>query len=189
MTYRKFMFWTAMISILLLFMVSLGSATDIRNNQTTYGVKGGFIGSAVYYTGDREFESAMSYSVGSFLDYKLGPRMLGGLAIDIHGISDVYETNVTLFDLSATLKAMVFSESSNLTFRPQFAFGYGNLGDYDFGTSSHLLLKAGLEIVYSSENKLSYLGEIMLIGSVDGGNDDVAITFGPALLIRGGLVF
>ena len=63
-------------------------------------------------------------------------------------------------------------------------------GDLDpYGTSNHLLLKGGLEMVISGEGNLSYLGEIMLIGSVDGGNDDVAITFGPTFIVRGGLIF
>lgn len=189
MFYRAVKILGLAFTVSFIILISLSSATDIRNSQTTFGVKGGIIGPCVYYVNDRDFKSAMSYSIGGFVDYKLGPKILGGLSLDFNGVSHVYEANVSLIDLSVTLKAMVFSPNSNLTFRPGFALGYGGLGDFDFGNSSHLLLKGGLEIVYSTENRVIWLMEIMLGGSVDGGNKDYEITFGPSLLVRSGLIF
>lgn len=180
----------ATIVAILLLCTGVSFGKNIRDVNTLIGVKGGFIGSATFYVGDFEYGSDMSYSLGGFLDYKLGPKIFGGLSLDIHGISGVYENSVTLIDLSATIKAMVYSEGSNLTFRPEFGLGYGALGDLDpYGTSSHLLLKGGCEVVFATQGNLSYLGELMLAGSLDGGNDDVAITFGPTVLVRGGIIF
>lgn len=189
MFYRLFKILGLTFIFTLLLLVSLSSATDVRNSQTTIGVKGGIIGPCAFYVNDRDFESAMSYSIGGFVDYKLGPKILGGLSLDFLGVSHIYDENVSLIDLSATLKAMIFSPNSNLTFRPGFAIGYGSLGDFSFGASSHLLLKGGLEVVYSTEDSVTWLVEIMLSGSVDGGNEDFAMTFGPMVYVRGGLIF
>ncbi len=178
------------IIVLFLFMIGLSSAADIRNAQTTFGVKGGIIGSADYYIGDFWYGSEMSYSFGGFLDYKLGPRILGGAYFDYSAVSDVYESNSSLIEIGGTLKAMVFTGNENLTFRPMVALGYGAVGEIDiYAASSHLMLKGGLEMVYTIPSGMSVLGEVLIGGSVDGGNDNFAMTFGPMVYVRGGLVF
>lgn len=190
MFYREFKIMGLTATILLLLMVSLSSATDIRNAQTTYGVKGGIIGSADYYIGDQWYGSSMSYSVGGFLDYKLGPRILGGAYFDFSGVSDVYESNSTLIEIGGTLKAMVFTGNENLTIRPMMALGYGAVGEiYQYAASSHLMLKGGVETVFTTSSGTTFLGEILIGGSVDGGNDDFEMTFGPMLYVRGGMIF
>ena len=111
MFYRLFKIIGLAAFVSLFLLIGLSSAADIRNAQTTYGVKGGIIGSADYYIGDFWYGSSMSYSVGGFLDYKLGPRFLGGVYLDFNGVSDVYESNSTLIEIGGPLKAMIFTKN------------------------------------------------------------------------------
>ena len=70
------------------------------------------------------------------------------------------------------------------------ALAYGAVGEIDpYAASSHLMLKGGVEAVFTTSGGTTFLAEFLVGGSVDGGNDDFSMTFGPMMYIRGGIVF
>jgi hypothetical protein len=183
-------FFTQLATILVvLLMVSSAFAGSVRDKNTVLGVKAGLITSGTWYVGDFEYEADMSYLLGGFVDYKLGPKITGGAALNFGGFS-AYEESSTQLDIGFTLKAMVFSETSNLTFRPGFGISYGMVGKMGpYESSEYLVLHGMIEMVIGTQSNMSYLAEIGLTGSPDGGNDDITMTTSPRLLIRGGIIF
>ena len=178
-----------MTMIIFVFLSGAALATDVRNTPTTYGVKLGLISPGTWFVGDFEYDPDMGYSIGGFLDYKLGPKISGGIDLDLNGFN-AYETSSNLINFGITLKAILYSETSNLTFRPGIGIGYGTIGKMDiYESSSYFMLKGGVEMVYSAPGGLSWLGELALIGSPDGGNDDIEMYLGTGFLLRAGLVF
>ena len=173
----------------LVFLFGTASGSDVRTAETTYGVKAGFIMPGTWYVGDYEYDADMNWSIGGFVDYKLGPKIVGTGKLDIHGFG-AYEESGMLFDIGFMMRALVYSETSNLTFRPGFGISYGALGSMGpYDGTSYLMLTGTVEIVFSSQKNFSWMGEFGLVGAVDGGNDDFTATFGPGLIIRGGMLF
>lgn len=164
-------------------------AADVRNASSIYGLKAGIVSPGTWFVGDFEYDPDMGYSLGGFLDYKLGPKITGGGYIDVHRIS-AYETSNSLFDLGVTIKAIIYSQTSSFTFKPGIGIGYGTLGKMDiYASTTYMVLKGYVDIVYSTPGSVSWLGEIGLWGSPNGGNDDFEAYFGTGLILRGGIVF
>ena len=180
------------IILALIFVAGTAYGNGFRNKTTVFGIKGGLITSGTVYVEDIfDFNTDGSYSLGGFLDYKLGPKFLGGLAVDIHNIS-AFDESETLLNLGVTLKAMIYSETSSVTFRPGISLGYGSVGGIEGAgvESSQYFTVGGLvEVVYSMPGGLSWLGEVAIYAGPSGGNSDFSITYGPLFLIRGGIAF
>ncbi len=178
----------------LIFVAGTASGKGFRDKSTVFGLKAGFITSGTVYVGngvDFDFETDGSYSLGGFLDYKLGPKFLGGLTVDIHNIS-AFDESETLLNLGVTRTALIYSETSKLTFRPGISLGYGSVGGIEGAgvESSQYFTVGGLvEVVYSMPGGLSWLGEVAIYAGPSGGNSDFSITYGPLFLIRGGIAF
>lgn len=166
------------------------SATDVRTATTTYGLKVGLTSPGTWYVGDFEYDPDMSYSFGGFLDYKLGPKISGGAALNFHGIS-AYETSNFMLDLGITIKALLYKETSDFTFRPGIGISYGSLGKMDiYAATNYMLLKGTLEVIYTpAGSNISWLGDIGLWGAPNGGNDDFEAYFDAGLILRGGIIF
>lgn len=181
------------VILAMLFLATSAFAQGFNEKETIIGFKGGLITSGSIYIEeyDWDMESDMSYSAGAFLDYKLAPKLFGGLAFDIHNMSAEGES-ARLMNFSMALKALIFSENSNMTFRPGFSLGYGIIGDIDEAgaeSSKYFTVGGFCEFVFSTQNESSYFAEIGIIAAPAGGNDDLTITFGPMFLIRGGMAF
>lgn len=175
--------------LFMLLAVNFCLAGDIRANQTTYGIKLGLISPGVWTVGDFEYDSDTEYSIGGFLDYKLGPKITGGLALNINGFG-AYETSSTLFDLGVTLKAMVFSDKSKFTFMPGIGISYGHLGKmYIYESSNYMILSGFVDAVIATPRNFSWFGELGLFGSPNGGNDDADMYLDPGLMVKAGIVF
>jgi hypothetical protein len=175
---------------LILILTATAFGGDTAEKTTYFGVKAGIISPGAFYVSDREFDSDMSYSIGGFLDYQLGPKIFGGLSLNINGFG-AYEETTTMFDLNANLKARIANEKNSLIFRPGLEIGYANMGSLgsSYESSNYLLLKGIVEVLFPSEGNLTWLGEIGIVGAPDGGNDDHEMTFGPGFFLRGGILF
>lgn len=170
-----------------------GTQGDFRAKGTVFGVKGGMILPGTIYVDDFSKGGDISFSFGGFVDYSLGEKLYGGISVDVHNMS-VYDQSKLLYDISATLKAKIFSPSKPFTFRPGIGIGYGGLPGFkadgeDVDASSYFLVKGMVEFVVHTSNRLSWLVEAAIIGAPSGGNKDYSVTFGPGALFRGGLVF
>jgi hypothetical protein len=164
-------------------------AGDIREQQTTYGFKVGLITPGIWYVGDYEYEPDAGYTLGGFLDYKLGPKISGGLALDIHKFN-AYEESGTLFDIGVTLKALIYGANSKFVFRPGFGIGYGMLGEMGiYESSTYMLLKGNVEMVILRPSGFSWLVDLGIMGAPTGGNNDADMYLDPGLFVRAGLVF
>ncbi len=182
---------TLILSIATVLLLSYATAFggDVRNTQSTYGLKAGLVSPGTWFVGDFEYGPDMGYSLGGFLDYKLGEKITGGVYVDIHGIN-AYESSSSLFDFGITLKALIYNQTSKFTFKPGIGIGYGTLGKMDiYASTNYMVLKGFVDIVHSTPGGMSWLGEVGFWGSPDGGNDDFEAYFGTGLIVRGGIIF
>jgi len=179
------------IILLALAIMSAQSAfgADVREDQTIMGVKGGLISPGTVYVEGIDYDSDISYTLGGFIDYRLAEKIFGGATLDLMNMS-AYDDNSMMIHLGVTLKALIYSEYSKLTFRPGIGIGYGRLGSLGPADGSdYFILMGGVEMIMATKSDLSWLAEIDIIGGPAGGNDEYEITFGPGFILRGGIIF
>ncbi len=112
--------------LLIVFSASFAWGENFRDKGTVYGFKVGLISPGSIDVEDFSDDGDMSYSLGGFVDYALAEKIYGGISLDLHNMS-FYDESKIMYDISGTLKAKIFSETSNLTFRPGIAIGYGGI--------------------------------------------------------------
>lgn len=178
------------IVLLALFLIvpNVFGGDEVFEKLTTFGVKGGIWKPGTVYVAGIDDDSDIGYSIEGFLDYKLAPKFSGGLALDFASLGSRDESS-TLLMIGFVMKAWIFNDDSKFLMRPGFGIAYGNLGGNDLvDATNHLILNGYFEFVLPTES-MNWLFEIGITGSVDGGNDDVEITYGPGFTLRAGLVF
>lgn len=167
-----------------------GSAATMLSRSTTVGLKAGLITSGTIYVEDGEFDSDASYSIGGFLDYRLAPKLFGGISVDAHNIS-AFDEEKMLVDAELTLKALVAGATGRVAVRPGLGIGYGTVGAISgvAESSQYLTVRGFAEVLVPLGARSAWLGEVAVLAGPSGGNSDLDITFGPMLLVRGGFVF
>ena len=179
--------YAAIVTVIVAFGAGMAGGSELRTKETTFGAKGGLFGPGTVYVEGFDYDSDMSFSFGGFLDYKLGPKMSGGVLLNFHDFSS-YESS-TLIELGFMLKGWIYKDESNMTFRPGFGISYGMMSHEGMDNTSYLIMSGLAEFVFSTSGQISYLGEIGITGALAGGNDAYDVTFGPGFTIRGGIVF
>lgn len=178
-----------LLVVMIMSITGVALGQDLREKNTVIGVKGGLISSGTVFVEDFEFDTDMSYSLGGFLDYRLAPKLLGGVAVDVHNIS-AFDESETLFNVGLALKAIIAGETSNLMFRPGLVIGYGSLGSTaETESSQYFTIGGNAELIFMTQGSFSWLGEVGIYAGPSGGNSEFDITFGPMFIIRGGIVF
>lgn len=173
---------------LLALLVSATSVQAQADKPTIFGVKAGVVGPGCVYVDDSDcFDSSVSYSLGGFVDTRLGEKLLGGIALDLHnGSSADSDFEELIYDLSLNLKADL---GETTTFRPGFGLGYAR-SDVEGETLQAMTVRALLEVILPSSGQgPNWLGEVALYASPAGGTECCDVTWGPGFYLRGGVVF
>jgi len=185
---RLTMIFTTVMAISLICSAVL-YAGDITAKNTVYGLKAGLITGGEFWIGGADPGTSASFSFGGFMDYKLGEKITGGLALEFHNMTNEDDGNI-LIDIGITLKAQIAKPSSKFIFRPGIGLAYGILGELGPAEgSNYFVLKGGSDMIIKSSNNFNWLVDVQIIGAPTGGNDDYEMTFGPMFLLRGGVVF
>jgi hypothetical protein len=130
----------------------------------------------------------MSFHLGGFVDYKLGPKISGGLVLNFSNFSYRDESS-NMLEAGFIIKAWLYGEDSNITFTPGFGISYGRLGSNDYVDGSDFFIINGLvDMIIGMEN-FDLLLELGITGSPTGGNDDWDMSYGPGFFFRGGIIF
>ncbi len=184
---------TGRISVLAAFLVlvvaspSMGSG--LLDKTTTFNVQAGLISPGTFWVGDHEGETDMSFGLGGGLDYKLGPKISGGIVGGLNNFSG-YDDSSMMLEIGFSLKAWINSTGSKLLFRPGFGISYGKLGSIGgVESSNYLVINGTAEMVIMSETGLNWLVMLGITGAPTGGNEDFDMTYGPGFILRGGVVF
>lgn len=134
-------------------------------------------------------DADISYSFGGFYDYPLSPKLTGGVAVDVDGLSYEDESG-TMFNLALTLKAVIDRPDSKILWRPGLYIGYGRGSSGALDDGADFFVVGGLvELLILSEESINWLVELAIIGGPSGGNEDYEITYGPGFRLRGGISF
>lgn len=172
--------------------VSLAEAQDdsmagFLSRETTVGVKGGLTYPGCVYIEDSDcLDSDVNWSLGGFLDYQLSPQFLGGVYLDLDGLSGDFVDDDIFAEVGFALKAQIGGDISPALIRPGFSVGLGRAFDLE---TTHLTIKGLVEVVVPTGGRIAWMGEAALWAGPAGGNEDVDVTFGPGVIVRGGVIF
>lgn len=196
---------TALISYILVMLFCLSSGVTAQNlikrgfgskHRTLVGFKGGIINQTDYHAVPvsdtlKEYKdrTRIGLSFQIFFDIPVGSKLFSTLSFEMQDIHVVAERHEML-DVSLYLKYAIYKEAKKLAWRPFVGIGWAYLGDgAHLEKSSFTTLKVGLEGVFYTHRRYAYMGEIMVYGSIDGGNDAYDVTFGPVVLFRLGVLY
>ncbi|MCK4539508.1 MAG: hypothetical protein KAV42_11995, partial [Candidatus Krumholzibacteria bacterium] len=170
-------------------VVSPAMAYDFLERETTINVQIGLISPGPFWVEDIEFDTDMSFGIMGGLDYKLGPKISGGIVAGFNNFSGE-GNSATMIEFGFLIKAWIHPEESSLLLRPGFGLSYGKLGSIgESDTSNYLIVNCTFELVILTEKNFNYLVMIGLTGGPAGGNDDNEMTYGPGFILRGGVAF
>ncbi|MBN2183894.1 MAG: hypothetical protein JW746_01050 [Candidatus Krumholzibacteriota bacterium] len=178
-----------LVMVLSVLWASASLAEEFMEKTTTFNFQAGFISPGTFWVDDYDADTDMSYSLSAGLDYKLGPKISGGLLTNISNFG--YEdASSTMFEFGFSLKAWIKPENTNIIFRPGFGLCYGALSSNDYVDSAGFFIIHGtVEAIFPMENGINWLAMIGITGSPTGGNDDFEMSYGPGFIMRGGVAF
>ncbi|MBU8922340.1 MAG: hypothetical protein KOO63_11040 [Bacteroidales bacterium] len=179
----------ALVSLLAMVVVSPAMAYDFLERETTINVQIGLLSPGTFWVEGREFETDLSFSFSGGLDYKLGPKISGGVVGGFSNFSG-YDDSASMIELGFMIKAWIQQDGSNLLFRPGFGISYGKLGAIGPADSSgYLIINGTFELVILTEKNFNWLIMAGITGAPAGGNDEFEMTYGPGFILRGGVAF
>ena len=180
---------SVLVMIFTVLFASSSFANEFMEKNTTFNFQLGLISPGTFWVDSSDFESDMSYSLSAGLDYKLGPKISGGLVTNIGNFS-VWDNSSTMFEFGFSLKAWIKPDNANLIIRPGFGLCYGALSSNNATDSSGFFVINGtVELIFPTESGINWLAMIGITGAPTGGNDDYEMTYGPGFILRGGVTF
>lgn len=158
-------------------------------NDLTYGVKAGLASPGCVYIDDSDcLETDLNYALGAFLDYALAPRLVGGLFLDVLGVSGEATDTETLLDVGFALKAQIDLPNNAVRLRPGFGVGYGFIS-VEGESAGFLTLRLPLEVLLVTGAGRAYGMELAVYTGPWGGSEESTIVFGPGVILRGVYTF
>jgi hypothetical protein len=138
-------------------------------------------------------ESDAGIAGGIFFDQKAFRTIWAGMSIDYYRVrkdTDLFENpSAGALNLALRLSLRLRSADGKWVIRPGVATGVALLGEvFAMTTTQHWTLKPFVEVVYYVSPKVGLITEMGVFNTLQGGNDDVDITSGPAVTIRFGLL-
>lgn len=196
---------TYLLVLLLAFSIgsiSSGQAENLikrgpgKKHRPYFGLKAGIINQTFFRVVGKspefvteDMRTRVGFTGELFFDIPTNEWMMVSVAVDMNDIH-VDATRTQMLDLSLSFKFPFYKEFSNVAWRPTFGVGYGYLGEVDLlEKSSYTTLRAGVELVFYSQQRYAYLGEVLVYSSPWGENDEHKISFGPVVLIRLGVIY
>ncbi len=181
---------TVLVLLFVMAVVSSATASDFLDRSTTINFQAGLIGPGTFWVGERDFDSDMSFGFSGGLDYKLGPKISGGIVVGVNNFSG-YDESAMMIEFGFLIKAWIWQEGSNLLFRPGFGISYGKLGSIgnSVDPSDYLVINGTFELVILTESNFNWLVMAGITGAPVGGNEDFDMTYGPGFVLRGGVAF
>ena len=188
---RMSRYFTACFLILLASLAS-GQAISAQeaDDGATYGLKAGLFSPGCVYVDDSDcFDASVSFSIGGFVDTRLGEKLLGGVSLDLNNVESAdSDFEEILLDVAVNLKADLSDPSSSVRFRPGIGFGYAR-ASVDDETLQALTIRALVEALFPSESGRTWIAELGVYAAPAGGTECCDVTWGPGVHLRGGLIF
>lgn len=165
-------------------------------HRTLVGFKGGIINQTDYHavpSSDtlKEYKdrTKVGLSIQLFFDVPVSARFFTTLSFEMQDIHVQAERHEML-DISLFLKYPIYKEINKLSWRPMIGLGWAYLGDANYlEKTKFLTIKAGVEGVFYTHRPYAYLSELLVYGSLTGGNDQYDVTFGPVVILRLGILY
>ncbi len=180
---------TALVLLLAVVAASPLMAYDLLERSTTVNIQAGLVSPGTFWIEGRDYDTDMSFGLAGGADYKLGPKISGGVTVGYNNFSG-YDESSSMIELGFTIKAWINSEGSNLLFRPGFGISYGMLGSLGaIDSSNYMILNGTFELIILTEKNFNWLVMAGITGAPTGGNEDLEMTYGPGFVLRAGVAF
>ncbi len=177
--------------LLVILLTGLSYGGDPLEKSTSFGLKAGLISPGTQKIDDEKYSSSISLSFGASIDKKFGERTFWGAAVDFSGFRTRGETNL-MESLCITFKESFDVGDNDVTLRPGVGLGFAYIFEslIDGEGIIHFFLMGTIEVIYPVRSGISMLGEINLIAAPSGETDDEKkASFGPGIIVRGGILF
>ena len=182
----------AVIASLLLSFASGPVSAQIgpwTKSKAKVGVKLGMLYSSHFRVDGVSNETGIGISGGVLFDIPVVRRVISGLALDLHDIH-VFEERKKLFDINLPVKYVFAFEEQKWELRPMAAVGFGYQTQVNvLERTTYLTIKGGFEAVFHTDTRSSLILDFLVLSMPTGGNRDHRVTYGPTLIIRGGIIY
>lgn len=164
-----------LVCVLLVIAVVPVAAYPVKSNHAFWEKSGyfggnlGFIGTGKVRIDGTHINTQPGFTFGMKLDFRFSSGKYWGFSADIHRLY-IKDTGQYFLDLCFNLKKQYFGQSSRVGFRPGLGVGFGHLTQFrDIESSTFLMTRAMLEIIFYSETKVGWMLEVGLIAAPIGG--------------------
>jgi hypothetical protein len=180
----------ALLTVLTVAPSVAGQISYLGKSRAKVGLKLGILWYSRLRVDGVSNSTDVGISGGAVFDIPVGRRITTGLALDLHDLH-IYNKRKKVLDLSLPIKYGIIFERQHWELRPMAAVGFGYHNDVDTSLqrSTYLTLKFGIETVFHTDTRYSFVADMLVLAMPSGGNRDQKVTFGPTFIIRGGIIY
>lgn len=175
------------------FAQSTISSAPHWNKAGFYSMRLGFLSSGRAHVDGKEQNVIAGFTFGVAMDFRAKSHWYYGVSFDIHR-QYLYHIGQYFIDAAATVKYMHLGSQSKVGFRPGAAVGFGRLAvvrtldTIYLNPSNFMTLKGTLEIIFFSDLKSAFFGEVGIWYAVCGREESHDLWLGPQALLRVGVM-
>lgn len=163
------------------------------NKSGFFSMRLGFLSSGRAHVDGTEQNVIPGFTFGVAMDFRVKSHWYYGVSFDIHR-QYLYHIGQYFIDGAATLKYMHLGKQSKVGFRPGAAVGFGRLAavrtidSIYLNPSNFVTLKGTLEVIFFSDLKSAFFGEVGIWYAVRGRDATHNLTVGPQAILRVGVM-
>ena len=159
-----------------------------RWHRGVFGFRGGIINATNIKIDGQKFDANVALTAGVLFDFPLTHKSTFGFTADLIDVQVASERQKAL-DVGMAFKYAVYKKEKMMSLKPGFGIGYSYLAHWRLlNASGYLTLKLFLETLFYSSHRYAWLFDFDIFWAPVGGNNEHDVTYGPAVMIRFGLV-
>lgn len=188
----KRLFWLVVLIFLPLTTWGAGANLVKKNferHRSHFGMKLGINNLGTARVDGESYETRVGLSGGFYFDFVIGKNLFWGVMMDLQDIQ-FFEEREAMFNFSFGFKPVIYNYKKKMAYKPGLAVGLADLGHIGYlKRTQYLTLKGSFEMVFFTESKYVFFGELALWGAPKCFNNEYDITLGPFLQVRLGIMF
>jgi len=187
------------LTVLCIVLITVSAVSDLsaqnmvrsrfgKWHRGLFGFRGGIINSTNIKIDGRKFDANVALTAGILFDFPMTHKSTFGFTADIIDVQVASERQKAL-DVGVAFKYAAYKKESQMALKPGFGVGYAYLAHWKLlNASGYLTLKLFLETLFYSNHKYAWLADFDIFWAPVGGNEEHDVSYGPALMVRFGLV-
>jgi hypothetical protein len=152
-----------------------------------FGIKAGLVHEGTVRLNGEEKATKLGLSGGVFFDVPVTAWSMLGISADVHSFQAL-SRGQALLDIGLAVKIPAYLKKAEMALKPGAAVGFAHLAQISYlEASDYLSLKVFFEAVFYTKKKYAWTGEFAVYYLATGGNSEYDVTWGPVVMLRGGV--